>query len=45
VDEPDTTPLPLQMGDSEVSGFSSDGSGSEDSSWRADSVDWDYESG
>ena len=45
MDEPDTTPLLLQMGDSEVSGFSSDVSGSKDSSWRADSVDWDNESG
>ena len=40
--EPDTTPLLLQMGDSKVSGFSSNGSGVESSSWRADTIDWGY---
>ena len=39
--EPDTTPLLLQMGDSKVSGFSSNGSGADSSSW-ADTIDWGY---
>ena len=43
-DEPDTTSLFLQMRDSEVSGFSSDSSGSDGSSWEADTVNWDDES-
>jgi len=44
MDEPNKTSLLLQMGDSEVSEFSSDSSGSDGSSWEADTIDWDYES-
>ena len=44
VDEPDKTSLLLQIGDSEVSEFSSDSSRSDGSSWKADIIDWDYES-
>ena len=36
--------LLLQMGDSDMPGSSSDGSGSESLSWMADHMDWDYES-
>ena len=36
--------LLLQMGDSEMTGSSSDGSGSESLSWMADHMDWDFES-
>ena len=36
--------LLLQMGDSELTGSSSDGSGSESLSWMADHMDWDFES-
>ena len=43
MDVPGTTHLLLQMGDSEVSGFSSDSSGT-DGSWEADTIDWDFDS-
>ena len=36
--------LLLQTGDSEMTGSSSDGSGSESLSWMADHMDWDFES-
>jgi len=38
------TLLLLQMRDSEVSGFSSNNLELEDSSWEADTIEWDYKS-
>ena len=44
MDVPGTTYLLLQMGDSEVLGFSSDSSGSDGSSWEADTIDQGFDS-